>query len=187
MPPRWGAIPLTTLPRFVATQLRDGGERPAIVFEDGVEIGRSELLEHSERLAAGLVERVRPGDRVAIAIGNRAEFFVALFALAAVRAVAVTMSPSVGEHDALHMLDDAGCVLALVDEQAAATTAPLRERAGRLGEVVTLAGPEPAGLAALYGDGRMALDALAADADVEETLEIGYTSGTTGLPKALAG
>ncbi len=47
VPPRWGAILLTTLPRFVAAQLRDGGERPAIVFEDGVEIGRGELLEHS--------------------------------------------------------------------------------------------------------------------------------------------
>ena len=48
-----------------------------------------------------------------------------------------------------------------------------------------LEGEEPAGLASRYGDGRLGLDELAAD--VHDIAEIGYTSGTTGLPKALAG
>ena len=96
----WSAVPRTTLTDYFATRLRAGGDRPAVVFDDGAEIRRDELLEHSERLAAGLADCVEPGDRVAVAVGNRAEFFVALFALAAVRAVAVTISPAVGEHDA---------------------------------------------------------------------------------------
>jgi crotonobetaine/carnitine-CoA ligase len=95
------------------------------------------------------------------------------------------MSPAIGEHDALHMLSDAGCVMALVDEQSAATIVPLQARGAALGEVVQVEGQEPFGLADLHGSGRMALDAL--DAPVSEMFEIGYTSGTTGLPKALAG
>jgi crotonobetaine/carnitine-CoA ligase len=183
--PRWSAIPRTTVPQFAARTLRDGAGGPALIFDDGVEIGCDQLIEEAERLADGLARRLLPGDRVALAIGNRAEFFVALLALAAVRAVAVTMSPAIGDHDALHMLSDAGCVMALVDDQAAATIGPLRSRLPVLREIVPLRGAEPSGLSQLHGSGRMALDAL--DAPVEEIFEIGYTSGTTGLPKALAG
>ena len=183
--PRWSAVPLASVPAFVADVLRRGGERPALVFDDGFELACGELLRHAERLAAGLAPRISPGDRVAIAIGNRAEFFISLFAVAAVRGVAVTLSPGVQREDARYMLQDSGTALAIADGGAADVIAGVAEQCPALERVLRLDGLEPNGLAAFYGDRRLSLDAH--DAPVDEMLDIGYTSGTTGLPKALHG
>ena len=183
--PRWSAVPLTSVPRFVAQRLRQGGRGPALLFDDGYELRRDELLDHIERFSGYLASRVDVGDRVVIAIGNRAEFFVALLAVAAVRGVAVTLSPGVRSHDAAYMLNDSGAVLAIVEGSAADVIEGVASQCPALTSVVRLDAPEPTGLASRYGDRRLALDAF--DAPVDEILEIGYTSGTTGLPKALAG
>ena len=61
--------------------------------------------------AAGyLKSRVRPGDRVGVALGNRAEYFIALFAIIANRAIVVSINPQAKEHDAGHVLADSAPV-----------------------------------------------------------------------------
>jgi crotonobetaine/carnitine-CoA ligase len=183
--PRWSAVPRTSVPRFAAAALRAGGGDPALCFDDGVVITCDALLEHTELLARRLARLVRPGERVALAIGNRAEFFIGLLAIAAVRAVAVTINPGVGRQDALHMLTDSRSVVALVGDESAPIVLVVAADCPDLRSVVRLEGEEPHGFSGSYDGRRHALDAF--DAPPEELLEIGYTSGTTGLPKALAG
>src|SRR5262249_16258416 len=121
---------------------------------------------------------------VAIAIGNRAEYLIAFFGIIAARGVAVSMSPTVGPQDSAYMVNDVRCVLAFADGEAAdvleSIDAPSLREGGRL------TANEPDGLAGCYRDGaRIALADI--QAHPSELIDIGFTSGTTGLPKALAG
>ena len=59
----------------------------------GARISYRELAGRVVRLAAGLAAQgVRPGDRVALLLGNRPEFVVTLFAAARLGAIAVPLS-----------------------------------------------------------------------------------------------
>ena len=182
----WDAVPLTTLPQLVGPALEAGGSNPAVIFDDGVELPCDVLLGHTERFAAYLGTRLRPGDRVALAAGNRAEFLVAYLAVIANRAVVVTLGPDTRRHDAAHMIGDAGCVLAIAEPAPARVFEDVRDDCPALQDVLVIEeGCEPGGLARFESpEARTRLGDV--EADVSEMIDIGYTSGTTGLPKALA-
>lgn len=183
MPAAFTEMPREPLLALMVPRLRQGGARAMVIFDDGVELSCRDFLAATERLAAGLSERVGPGDEVGLAIGNRAEFLIAYYAVVSLRGVVVQFGAKVGDADARHVVADRGLTLAIADGPAAEVLE--RAAGGRL-TVLRLdpAAREPDGLAAHYGARGRPLEDPAATP--EDTISVGYTSGTTGLPKALA-
>lgn len=182
----WSAVPRRPLLELLGPALAAHAE-PVLVFDDGVEITGPRLLDRIERFAGVLATRIDVGERVLLACGNRAEFLVAYFAILANRGVVVAVSPDIREHDAEHALAGARCVLAIAEPDAAVRIDAIAPRAEGLREVLRIDGPEPAGLAHLENDATRPLRLADVDADIEDLVDIGFTSGTTGLPKALGG
>ena len=119
-------------------------------------------------------------------MGNRLEFVVAYLAVLANRAVVVTLSPEIGAHEVEFVVEDSNCVLAITDERSTSTFTEVLEKGSALREVVPVVGEEPDGFAHLY-EGLTPLDLASIGAGIDDMIDIGYTSGTTGLPKALGG
>ena len=170
----------TLLDLVVPACLRD--EAPAIEFEDGLVLSRSDLLDLTGRFAGYLRDRVSPGDVVAIMVGNRAEYMIAHLAVCAVRATLVSINPTAKEHDTKHILSDSAAVLAIVDPENRALVEGLRGDCPRLGEVLSLDEEEPRGLTA-YESEHGPLDLTEAACEPDDVTHIYYTSGTTGLAK----
>lgn len=154
---------------------------PALVFEDGVSITRSELRDHVEAFGGWLAQSIAPGDRVAIMLENRVEFMIAWFAVAAAGGILVSINNRSREHDALHVLRDSGAVVAIAGQAQYALLESLRARCPALERVVAVGDGEPAGLAHLYNGERLAIEG--AGADPHAVTNVYYTSGTTGPPK----
>lgn len=179
----WSGIAKTPLLEFFAPRLEAGGSDAVVIFDDGFVLTCEQLKDRAERLAGGLSERIGPGDRVILSVGNRSEFLIAWLAILANRATAVCVSPKIASHDAAHIVENSGAVLAIAEVAPAgvleATGAPGLEAVWRVGD------PEPDGLVDHYSDSAR-IDLGSVEADFEDLTDIGYTSGTTGLPKALA-
>lgn len=189
-PPRWptsvggpfSRVPRTSLLELMTPALRAGGPRPLVIFDDGVALTCADFATAVERLAGGLAPHLSPGDRVGLAVGNRAEFDIAFFAILANRAVAVLLGPGLGDAEAEYLVADSGMRLAIAEAGAAAVL----ERAGGADLTVWQVGDlsvEPRGLAAFESDDIVALESVHAPAD--EVIDVAYTSGTTGLPKGM--
>jgi acyl-CoA synthetase (AMP-forming)/AMP-acid ligase II len=140
------------------------------------------LLDQSSRIAAGLAAHgVRPGDRVALLLGNRIEFVTTLFAAARIGAIAVPLSLREQTPGLAYMLDHCAATL-LVHEADCASTLPGAAETAALRVRVAVGG---------RCDGSEPFDALlrhgqaapAVAVDEEDTAAILYTSGTTGRPK----
>ena len=128
------------------------------------------LEREAERAAAGLAKAgVRAGERVALLVGNRAEFAIALLAAIRLGAIAVPMGTRLQTPEIAYVLQHCGAAALVHDAQLA----------GRL--------PPPAETPAL----RLRCTELprddapidAASPAEEHTAVILYTSGTTGRPK----
>jgi crotonobetaine/carnitine-CoA ligase len=173
----WSAVKASTLIELLTWSCDQWPDRPVLVFEDGLTLTRRDLRERVERVAAHLDGLVEPGDRVAIAMDNRAEFLVAFLAAVARRAAVVPMNPASGANDALHILRSSAPVAAVVDQAGAALIDV--ENVPSLESVITLSRPEPDGLPG--ADAGMNLDHAGCRPD--DTVAVTFTSGTTGLPK----
>jgi carnitine-CoA ligase len=184
LPPAWSAVPHTTLLGFLVPRLTRRPEQVAVIFDDGMEVTCATIVDRAQRVAGGLTGLVRPGDRVALAVGNRAEFLIAYLAILAHRGTVVTLSPGIGPGDAAHVLADSGSVLAIAEAKPAEVIASVRTECPALQSLWTIADSEPDGLADHYGS---PVDLAAVEADIDDVTDIGYTSGTTGMPKALPG
>jgi long-chain acyl-CoA synthetase len=140
-----------------------------------------ELHEQVMRLAGGLVERgVRPGDRVALLLGNDIEFVVAFFAASAAGAITVPLSIREQTPGLAYILRHSGASVLVHDAHLAARLAePAETPELRLRvSVGPCAGAEPFEAVATG-------PALGAPIAVHEddVAVIMYTSGTTGFPK----
>jgi acyl-CoA synthetase (AMP-forming)/AMP-acid ligase II len=126
------------------------------------------LDERVGRVAQGLSRRkIRPGDRVALLLGNRIEFVVALFAAARLGAIAVPLNIREQKPELAYVLEHCGAQMVIHETELADRLPSLRQRIS-IAEFTSL------------------LEAGRADpapVQEEDTAAILYTSGTTGRPK----
>ncbi len=147
-------------------------------------VSHAELDARMDRVAAlasarGLV----PGDRVAMAVGNRFEFVEIMFGLMRAGLVPVPLNVKLGLDQLRYVVQDAGCRAAIVEpaacRHAVEVTAELAAFRLALGEVPAGFEPYDAALDATAPD--FAPPVLAAD----HPAFLPYTSGSTGRPKGV--
>jgi acyl-CoA synthetase (AMP-forming)/AMP-acid ligase II len=158
--------------------------RPAFYFE-GKARTYGELRERALRVANGFKGLgVRPGDRVAVLMGNRHEWPELLFGLAALGAVCVPVNVLLRGGEITHLCEDSGSSMLVLD--------PLGERA--VGEATGLpevivsvdrADAPAGGHVHVYEDVLAAAEARPLPGPgLDDVCILYYSSGTTGLPKA---
>jgi long-chain acyl-CoA synthetase len=155
-------------PRGVAAVAAACPDRTAVVDGDrtltfGELDGRANTL--AERLAG---EGAGPGDPVGVLLGNRAEWFVVSHAVARLGGRTVPISPRLTAGEIRYIAEDSGMRVCCADGPAPFAT----------DEVATLDVADP-GLA------RVAAQPPRRDFLCTPPAQMGYTSGTTGRPKAV--
>jgi len=149
----------------------------------------AELLVSVRRLATGLVRAgIGVGDRVGIWAPNRWEWVLVQYATAEIGAILVTINPAyrAGELDYALRQSGVAMVIAAPSFKTTDYAAMLTEAAPRcpgLSDVVLLDGDRWFQLADADAD-LDALNQIAATLDNRDPINIQYTSGTTGYPKA---
>jgi acyl-CoA synthetase (AMP-forming)/AMP-acid ligase II len=138
-----------------------------------------DLLTLVEQIAASLAERgIAKGDRVALLLGNRAEFVLALYAITRLGAIAVPMSPRERGPGIAHMLNHSGAKM-LISDEAFADRLPDSHETPQIQSHIIL----PVETAAPFADIRGQSAAPPAQIGELDLAAILYTSGTTGKPK----
>jgi acyl-CoA synthetase (AMP-forming)/AMP-acid ligase II len=167
-----------TTPALLHEGLREAaqryGDRDALLAGDA-HFSYRDLDQASDRLAAALSDRVAPNDRVALMMTNRPEFVVAVNAISKRGAASVLLSPAWKQREVDHALAITGAKLAIAD---GASLGLLRATLGEA-DVIDLDGRDYATA--------VASDAIPPAVVVEPTDEavLVFSSGTTGLPKAV--
>jgi long-chain acyl-CoA synthetase len=145
------------------------------------------LRDEARRVAGALhaAHAVKPGDRVALLVANRAEFGVAVFACALLGAVAVPLNTKLRRGELGFMLAHSGARLLLTEPEWWEAIAPIRAEIPC--EAVYAIGEAPRGTEPFA---RLA-EGCHAPPDVpvaeDDPALIMYTSGTTGEPKGAIG
>lgn len=131
-------------------------------------------------VAAGL----RPGDRLAMAIGNRLEFIEVFFGAMRAGVVPVPLNTKIGADTLSFIVENAECRAAVADPEANADLAPAAEALGL--PVRVILGAERAGWTG-YEDALAAAPASFEPPDLapDHPSFQPYTSGSTGRPKGV--
>jgi fatty-acyl-CoA synthase len=181
-----------------------------IVADQGVRWSWAELRKRAQELAAGLLATgLEPGDRIGMLAPNRAEWLLAQFGSAYAGLILVNINPAYRQSELEYALKKVGCralitetqfkssdyiamMQSLAPELATATPGHLHARGlPDLRIVIQLGSDDIPGMfsfAEVTGkvdlDSRHRLDEIAAHADFDAPINIQFTSGTTGAPKA---
>jgi fatty-acyl-CoA synthase len=180
----------TTIGANLAATAAKHAQRDALV---DVVAGRrwnyAELLVAVRRLATGLVRAgIGVGDRVGIWAPNRWEWVLVQYATAEIGAILVTLNPAYRARELEYALAQSGVAMVVAarrfrDADYAALLDEVARRCPELGDVVLLDGDRWGELAGAEAD-PVALAQIAAALDHRDPINVQYTSGTTGYPKA---
>ena len=159
----------------------DGGTRTAIVIPDGGPAATFAQLAAQIAAAAETLQRggIRPGDPVAIVLGNGLDFLVTFLATTRARAIAAPLNPAYKAEEFRFYMEDAGARAVIVPpgEHAA------RQAAAELKLPIWEASVDG------KGEARIACPAIAAAApDLPHHNDVAlflHTSGTTSRPKGV--
>lgn len=149
----------------------------------------AELLADVRRMATGLLQAgIRPGDRVGIWAPNRWEWVLVQYATAEIGAVLVNINPAYRgrELEYAATLSGIAMIISVPSFKTSDYAAMLDEvgpRCPDLREVVYTGSPRFEEIAGVDPDAA-ALQKVAATLDPDDPINIQYTSGTTGYPKA---
>jgi fatty-acyl-CoA synthase len=186
----------------------DGSREALVVAHQKIRWTYSELKSRSDAFAAGLLSLgLEPGDRVGIWAPNCAEWTIAQFATAKAGLILVNINPAYRLSELEHVLRAVGC-RALISAARFKTSdyiAMIRELVPELGSggrelkssrlpelrhVISIGAGSYAGCLPFdrvleQGKqlGSQRLDSIAATVQIDDAVNIQFTSGTTGLPK----
>jgi acyl-CoA synthetase (AMP-forming)/AMP-acid ligase II len=170
--PRWG-----TIGELVRDAAERSGDAEFLRFP-GTSLTFAEVHTASNRLARVLAAHgVRPGDRVAIMLGNVPDWPLSWFAIGKAGAIAVPVNARYQESDLRFVLADSGAVLVLTAGEQAGLVRAVAATVGTVREVLTVTELAQEVAAAPADD-------LAVPLEPSATASFQYTSGTTGFPKA---
>jgi fatty-acyl-CoA synthase len=169
-----------------------------VVADQGIRWSWSELRERSRTLAAGLLATgLEPGDRIGMLAPNRAEWLLAQFGSAYAGLILVNINPAYRRSELEYALNKVGCRGLITETQFKTSNyiemvqSLLPERVPELQTVIHLGNDDVLGMYSLEevmsladGPTRQRLEAIAAQADFDAPINIQFTSGTTGAPKA---
>ena len=185
----------------------DGSREALVVAHQKIRWTYAELKSLSDAFASGLLALgLEPGDRVGIWSPNCAEWTIAQFATAKAGLILVNINPAYRLSELEHVLRAVGCrvlitaarfkssdyiamIRELVPELGSTNVALYSERLPELRHVVSIAGEHDGCLSfdSISEKGRLAgnkrLESVAATIQMDDAVNIQFTSGTTGLPK----
>jgi fatty-acyl-CoA synthase len=173
---------------FDATVRAFGGREALVDRAAGRRWTYAELAADVDALALGLLEMgIGPGDRVGIWAPNCAEWTLTQYATAKIGAILVNINPAYRTRELEFVINQSGTQLLVAAEKVktsdyAGMIAEVRPRCAGLTDVVLLGSPQ---WQSMLDDGRRldrgALDRI--ELDIDDPINIQYTSGTTGFPK----
>ena len=140
-----------------------------------------EVARQSSRVAAGMRKLdLQTGDRIALLLGNRIEFVLAMLGAAQLGLVTVLLGTRQQKPEIAYVLNDCGAKL-LIHEAALAERLP---DPGDVMDVIHRVSLDDSDVASQFSSltGNEPLQ-TSADVDEQDTAMILYTSGTTGRPK----
>lgn len=174
------------IPAFIEARAAEMGDAIAAnFFEDGTTLTYAEIAETTRALAAGLQERgIRFGDRVGVMLPNIAAFPLTWLALGRLGAIMVPINVRYTPREVAYVLGDSGATLLVTDREVLAEIAGAPELAGfeALENPVVVGGSGAASWAALAKTDAAGFRPER-EPDLEDLVNIQYTSGTTGFPK----
>lgn len=185
-----------SIPAHVDHWAQHRPDRAAIVFE-GRTVTYAEVADLSARVAGWLAEEagVRPGDRVAVFLGNSPQFTIAMLAVLRLGAVHVPINPMFQSAELAYELEDSGAQVVVTTSgllpllSRVAGEVPMRRvlvtSVGELSEANTAPDLGQAGDLPVETWATAIAHDPAADhpADLDALAALNYTGGTTGLPK----
>src|SRR5713226_5479842 len=173
---------------FFSEAVQRFSEKTALIDLSGAaprEVSYRELDERHDRVAALLTDRgLEPGDRLAMAVGNRFEFVEIMYGAMRAGIVPVPLNTRLGAETLDFTIRNAGCVAAIVEPGANAAMVGVADAAGLPTKIAL--DPAPAGwdryeTALQSTPPRFDPPALAPEHPSFQP----YTSGSTGRPKGV--